>query len=164
MTYKVHNVLQSSFLLVQLVTETFHFIQKDIAFSHQKFCTFFSVHFAYAIHSGVGCIFDEINMFCIMIKKRDVVKVMNSDNMKLSSNRHSRSHDHDAFLSTSQDIFHQSQERPTSEQICSYKFSKASSHAYIVCHMNVKRTRVGSCDFWNMLCQWMLRPGGWIRE
>ena len=54
--------------------------------------------------------------------------------------------------------------RLTSEQICSYKFSRASSHAYMVCHMNVRRTRVGSCDFWNMLCQYTLWPGGWIRE
>ena len=54
--------------------------------------------------------------------------------------------------------------RFTSEQICSYKISNASSHAYIVYHMNVKRTRVGSCDFWNMLCQCKLWPGSLIRE
>ena len=33
----------------------------------------------------------------------------------------------------------------------------------MVCHMNVKRTRVGSCDFWNMLCQYTLWPVGWIK-
>ena len=48
--------------------------------------TFLSVHFAYAFHSGVGCISDEINMFCKVFKERDVVKMMSFDDMKFSDN------------------------------------------------------------------------------
>ena len=91
MTYKVHNILQSSFLRAQLVVETFDFIQKVITLPHQKFRTFYSILLGYAIHSGVGCIFDKIDMFCIVIEKRDVVKMMSSDDMKFSGNWHFRS-------------------------------------------------------------------------
>ena len=91
MTYKVHNILQSSFLRVQLVVETFNFIQKVITLSRQKFCTFYSILLRYGFHSGIGCIFDEIDMFCIVIEERDVVKMMSPDDMKFSGNWHFRS-------------------------------------------------------------------------
>ena len=46
----------------------------------------------------------------------------------------------------------------TKEQMCSYRCSSASSHAYIACQMKVNKTNVGSGDFWNMLCQYTLWP------
>ena len=116
MTYKVHNILQSFFLRAQLVVETFNFIQKVITLPRQKFCTSFSIRLAQAIHSGVGCIFDEIDMFCIVIEERDVVKLMSSDAMKFLGNSHIRSIDHAAFLYASQDAFHQPQEDSTHQR------------------------------------------------
>ena len=93
-------------------------------------------------------------MFRIVIEERDVIKMMCSDDMEFSDNNHFRSRDYAAFLSVSQDALMENKiTRLTSAPMCSYKFSSASSHAYIAFHMNVNRTRVGSCDFWNMLCQ-----------
>ena len=93
------------------------------------------------------------------------MKMMSSDDMEFSGKQHFRGRDYAAFLSGSQNpLIENKITRLTSEQMCWYKFSSASSHAYIACHMNVNRTRVGSCDFWNMLCQYTLWPGSWIRE
>ena len=75
MTYKVHNILQSSFLHAQRVLETLDFIQKVITLSHKKFFTFLSILLTYGFHGGIGCTFDEFNMFFIVIEERDVVKI-----------------------------------------------------------------------------------------
>jgi hypothetical protein len=64
-TYKVHNILQSSFLHAQLGLETFDFIQKIVALPGQKFFTHFTFPLLYGFHGRVGCIFDEINMYSV---------------------------------------------------------------------------------------------------
>ena len=86
MTYKAHNILQLSFLRAELGPETFDFIHKVITLSFQIFFIFFLIHLGYAVHSGVGCIFDEIYVFYVVTEERDVVKKMSSDNMKFSDN------------------------------------------------------------------------------
>ena len=143
MTYKVHNILQSSFLRTQRAVKTLNFIQKVITLSHQKFFTFLSILLTYGFHGGIGCGFDEFNMFFIVIEERDVVKMVSPYDMKFSGNWHFRSCDHATFLSASQVAFYQAQGRN----------SRANKYA----HINFPKPR--PMHTWYAI--WMLREPEW---
>jgi hypothetical protein len=51
------------------------------------------------------------------------------------------------------------QKKLTNWQICAYKSSRASSHAYIACQMKIRSTNVGSGESWKIFCQYTLLPG-----
>ena len=64
----------------------------------------------------------------------------------------------DSYRNISDNYFTKHGRYQTRSRIWLYKCSSAWSQEYIVCQMNVRSRRVGSCDWWNIFCQYTLWP------